>query len=110
MSENQEMKDSSDSSVIALDETLPTSTETTESFEFFPSYSQNRKYQKLYKMLALVFVCSPRAMQYFDPATYAEGAQPDALFDLPSYCTPTCPGVNMCTLVELPPFFIPFLL
>ena len=56
MSENQEMKDSSDSSVIALDETLPTSTETTESFEFFPSYSKNRKYQKLYKMLALVCV------------------------------------------------------
>ena len=37
--------------------------------------------------------------QYFDPATYAEGPQPDALFALPSYCTPTCPGINICTLV-----------
>ena len=70
MSENQEMKDSSESSDESLPTPTPTpttsipmsesetatATETTESFEFFPSYSKNRKYQKLYKMLALVCV------------------------------------------------------
>ena len=45
------------------------------------------------------FAQVPDDYQYFDPATYAVGPQDDALFALPGYCTPTCSGINVCTLI-----------
>lgn len=45
------------------------------------------------------FAQVPDDYQYFDPATYYVGPQEDSLFALPDYCTPTCAGVNVCTLL-----------
>lgn len=41
------------------------------------------------------FVQVPNDIQYFDPASYAVGPQPDTLFELPSYCVPSC-GAGIC--------------
>jgi hypothetical protein len=45
------------------------------------------------------FAQVPDDYQYFQPSTWAPGPQDDALFALPSYCTPKCSGINTCTLV-----------
>ena len=41
------------------------------------------------------FAQVPTDYQYFDPKSYVVGPQPDALFELPSYCTPSC-GAGIC--------------
>ena len=45
------------------------------------------------------FAQVPDDYQYFNPASYVVGPQPASLFALPSYCTPSCPGTNICTLL-----------
>lgn len=45
------------------------------------------------------FAQVPLDYQYFDPATWAPGPQDDSLFVLPDYCTDTCPGINICTIL-----------
>jgi len=44
------------------------------------------------------FAQVPNDYQYFDPATYAVGPQPDSLFTLPSNCAPSC-NAGACVLV-----------
>ena len=45
------------------------------------------------------FAQVPDDYQYFDPTTYVV-AEPSAdLFAIPSYCTDTCSGTNICTLL-----------
>jgi hypothetical protein len=40
----------------------------------------------------------PDDYQFFNPASYEVGAQPDDLFTVPSYCLPNCPPVSICTV------------
>ena len=41
------------------------------------------------------FAQVPDDYQYFDPASYVVGPQPDSLFTLPTYCEPQC-GAGIC--------------
>ena len=45
------------------------------------------------------FAQVPDDYQWFNPASYVVGPQDPSLFTIPSFCTPTCPGINICTLI-----------
>ena len=44
------------------------------------------------------FAQVPTDYQWFDPKSYVVGPQPDALFELPSYCKPSCDAGICATL------------
>lgn len=42
----------------------------------------------------------PNDYQYFDPTTFKPGPQSDALFEVPSYCSPSCPVLSTCSVAS----------
>lgn len=57
----------------------------------------NYYYQTVNGGVIAELVQEPNDDQIFEPSTYRVAAQPDSLFELPSYCSGKCGGV-VCTL------------